>query len=130
MWRIGNVVDIRMLKADPGTNKSSAQLHECDVQSYDVGQVDINEPRALLKVRWYHECDGRGKVLSGCQNKACTRLYNLPVMGEDHTEPCVWVSNHAVLESIEMRKEDGHVNTWRANKDHLICMRNAFDNRT
>ena len=69
-------------------------------------------------------------VLSGCQNKACAQLYNLPVMGEDHAEPCVWVSNHAVLESIEMRKEDGHVNTWRANKDHLICMRNAFNNRT
>ena len=111
VWRIGNVVDIRMLKSDPGTKKSSQQLQDCEVQSHDIGQIDINEPRAVIKVRWYHECDRNGNVLTGCQNKECKALYHLPVMGEDHAEPCVWVSNHAVIESIRMCKEDGYVKT-------------------
>ena len=77
----------------------------------------------------YSKVEKSKRTSQEAKNKGCTALYNLPVMGEDHAEPCVWVSNHAVIESIRMTKEEGYVNTWRANRNHLICMRNSFKER-
>ena len=82
-------------------------------------------------VSHYSKVEKSKRTSQEAKNKGCTALYNLPGMGEDHAEPCVWVSNHAVImiESIRMTKEEGHVNTWRANRNHLICMRNSFKER-
>jgi len=55
VWRIGNVVDLRRLKAEPKGKKSFAQVAECEVDQYNAADIDLNDGKAAIQVRWYHE---------------------------------------------------------------------------
>ena len=67
-------------------------------------KVHVDDAHAVFTVRWYRECDGSGRILSGYQNKGCKDRYYLPVLGEAALEPVVDVGNHWVLDSVQMAK--------------------------
>lgn len=80
----------------------------------------------MFSVRWYHECNEHGEVLSGFQNRACVQWFYLPTNGEAHAEPVELVSNHAVIEALQMRKVTGHLGVWEGDKAHLKCIKAKF----
>ena len=130
IWRVGNVVDLRKLKSDPGAGKTSLQLSQCDVEVFNPIEVDLDDPKAVLAVGWYHECNKEGEVQVG-QYK-CNKtdlLYYLPADAEEFAEPIVMVSNNCVIERLDMAKEPGHRGVWRADKDHKGCIVGEFKKR-
>ena len=50
-------------------------------------------------------------------------MFHLPTAGEAYAEPAELLSNHAVIESVQMQKVLGHVGIWEANADHLDCIK-------
>ena len=128
VWRIGNVVDIRRLKQEP-KDKHLCQVSDLEVEQYSISEIDLNDPKAALQLRFYCECDGDGNQLTGYQNKSCSDLFYLPI-GESIAEPCVWVSNISVIERLEMKVEPGYHGVWRAKKSHLSCIRCEFKKRS
>ena len=128
VWRIGNVVDVRVLKADPEKQLSQDQLSNAEVLGYP-SQVELDNPKAVLSIRWYHECDNRGSLLVGFQNKECKRKYYLPAFGEEYAEPIVLISNHITIERVEMIKDETSRGIWIANNSHLSCLKKEFKKR-
>jgi hypothetical protein len=128
VWRLANVVDIRVLKADPKNNISPGQLASAEVLGYP-GEVALDDPKAVVSVRWYHECDDDGVVLNGYQNVQCNRKYYLPAFGEEFAEPITLVSNYVTIERIEMVKDTVQRGLWVANAAHLSCMKKEFGKR-
>ena len=105
VWRIGNVEGIRLLKQDP--KGKDGEIPE-DLSSFETDShpdmVSVDDPKAVFLVRWYHECDDDAKVLSDFQDPRHGCKYQLPMFG-DAMEPVVEVSNHTVIESVEMVKD-------------------------
>ena len=112
MWRLGNIVGLRRLKSNPSSTATEAQLRAADVLVMNPKELSIQDPAAVFSVRWYHECNEHGEVLSGFQNRACVQWFYLPTNGEAHAEPVELVSNHAVIEALQMRKVTGHRGVW------------------
>ena len=100
------------LKDSPSKGASEAQLAEVPVLCMNPIEVSIQDPSAVLSLRWYHECNGHGDVLKGFQNSACKEWFYLPTSGEIYAEPVELVSNHAVIEAVQMKKVIGHVGVW------------------
>ena len=119
---------MRVLKADPKVQLSQEELSRADVLGYP-SEVDIDNPKAVLSVRWYHECDNAGEVLVGFQNKECKRRYYLPAFGDEYAEPIVLISNHITIERIQMEKDEAQRGLWVANSSHLTCMKKEFNKR-
>ena len=66
--------------------------------------VSVDDPKAVFLIQWYQECDDDGLVLTGFQHPCHGFKYHLPMFG-DALEHVVEVSNHVVLESVEMEKD-------------------------
>ena len=126
VWRLGNIVGMRVLKSKPKEKATESQLAAAEIFNLRPQSVSIQDPAAVFTVRWYHECNGHGDVLQGFQNKECKGLFYLPTAGEAFAEPVELVSNHAVLESVKMQKVLGHIGVWAAKPDHLTCVRAKF----
>ena len=101
IWRVGNVEGIRLLKRDPGAN--AIDFSSFDVDGYP-DEVSKDDKNAVFTVRWYRECKDDGTVLSSHQNPECNNRYFLPMCGDNALEPVVDVSNHQVIDSVQMAK--------------------------
>ena len=130
VWRLGNVVGLRRLKVNASERATEAQLAGAEVLAMNPAQLSIQDPAAVFTVRWYHECNSRGDILHGFQNRACKELFCLPTAGECHAEPVELVSNHAVIESVQMQKVRGHIGVWEADVDHIKCIKKKFKQLT
>ena len=126
VWRIGNIVSMRELASEPGDKATDASLASATVLRMNPERVDLNSKTAVFGVRWYHECDANGTVLTGFQNAACKTWYKLPTSGEDYAEPVELISNKHVLEAIEMKKVMGHIGVWEATASHKKCIAKKF----
>ena len=99
------MVDLRKLKSDPGSEKTSEQLSQCDVEVFNPIEVGLDDPKALLLVRWYHECNTQGENQHG-QYK-CNKndvLDNLPANAEEFAELTVTVPNNCVIDRLDTSK--------------------------
>ena len=126
VWRLCNIVGMRVLKEKLSASASEQVLATAEILKLNPNEVSIEDPAAVFTVRWYHECNAYGDVLPGFQNRACKGLFHLPTSGELHAEPIELVSNHAVLEAVQMQKAMGHIGIWEANQNHLACVKEQF----
>lgn len=123
VWRVGNVEGIRRLKSDPG---NSTDYSKFGVDGYPE-KVHVDDPRAVFTVRWYRECDDRGRILSGYQNRGCKNRYFLPMFGEAALEPVVDVGNHWVLDSVQMTKVPNLRRVWEMAHGNKGMIQQKFD---
>jgi len=130
VWRLGNVVGLRRLKSNPSERATEAQLAGAEVLVMNPAELSIQDPAAVFTVRWYHECNSRGDILQGFQNRACKEWFHLPTAGECHAEPVELLANHAVIESVQMQKVRGHIGIWEADADHIKCIKKKFKQLT
>ena len=86
-----------------------------DVDGYP-DTVSVDDPKAICTVRWYRECTNEGAVLEGYQNSQCKNRYVLPMFGEHANAPVVDVSNHHVIDSVEMKKVPSMARVWEMTK--------------
>ena len=124
VWRLGNIVGIRQLKEKP--RDTATQLGAAEVAILNPKEISIQDPKAVFTLRWYHESNQHGNVLTGFQNRGCTTWFYLPTSGENYVEPVELVSNLRVIEAVQMQKVLGHVGVWEANADHIKCVKDEF----
>ena len=127
VWRLGNVEGIRLLKQDP--KRKDGEIPE-DLSGLETDShpdmVSVDDPKAVFLVRWYHECDDDAKVLSGFQNPRHGCKYQLPIFG-DAMEPVVEVSNHTVIESVEMVKDSSEQSVWLLKPENKEMIEEKFE---
>ena len=127
VWRLGNVEGIRVLKKDPegkdGKVPEDLSAFETDTHP---GMVSVDAPKAVFLIRWYQECDDDGLVLTGFQHPCHGFKYHLPIFC-NALEPVVEVSNHFVLESIEMEKDSNSQSVWVLKSENKELITTKFE---
>ena len=130
---MANVVSIRVLSSELADNASSARLQEAEVAQAHPTEIDLNDPKAVLSVRWYVECDKHGEALLGSyehkKHTANLAWFYLPIHGESFAEPITFISNKSVIEAVLMTKVPGFQSVWKADPEHYSCANTAFKTR-
>ena len=97
------------------------------MDGYHPDKVHVDDAHAVFTVRWYRECDGSGRILSGYHNKGRKDRYYLPVLGEAALEPVVDVGNHWVLDSVQMAKVASLQRIWEMARGNKGMIQQKFN---
>ena len=125
--RIGNVEGIRVLKKNPGKGDIVREnLGGEETESYPR-MVSVDDPKAVFAVRWYRECDDSGIVLDGYQHPAGGVKFFLPMQGDPVAEPVVEVTNHSVIESVQMAKDESQRGLWLLDSENKELIEGKFN---
>jgi hypothetical protein len=127
IWRVGNVEGIRVLKKDPGKGDTVREsLGNEETESYPR-MVSVDDPKAVFAVRWYRECDDGANILDGYQHPAGGVKFYLPMQGDSVAEPVVEITNHSVIESVQMKKDESRRGVWLLDPENRELTEEKFN---
>ena len=134
VWRMANVVGMRVVASEPSDNADSAALQAAEVAQPRPREISLDDPKAVLSVRWYVECDKHGEAMPGSyehkKQKPNLAWFYLPIMAESFAEPVTLISNKCVVEAVLMSKVPGYQSVWKADPEHYECATEAFKGRS
>jgi len=89
--------------------------------------VSVDDPKAVFAVRWYRECDDGANILDGYQHPAGGVKFYLPMQGDSVAEPVVEITNHSVIESVQMKKDESRRGVWLLDPENRELIEEKFN---